>query len=71
MTRPHRFDSDEQAKATDFAALVTEQLGAPGYTAVALSGPAVRTQVFHTRPKYGHIIIDASELGYSLACEPR
>lgn len=53
-------DADEQATATDFTALRTEQLGAPGYTAVALSGPAVRTQVLQMRPKYGDIIIDAS-----------
>jgi chromosome partitioning protein len=52
-------DADEQATATDFTALRTEQLGAPGYTAVALSGPAVRTQVLQMRPKYGDIIIDA------------
>jgi chromosome partitioning protein len=38
-------DADEQATATDFTVLRTEQLGAPGYTAVALSGPSVRTQV--------------------------
>jgi chromosome partitioning protein len=53
-------DADEQATATDFTALRTEQLGAPGYTAVALSGPAVRTQVLQMRLKYGDIIIDAS-----------
>ena len=52
-------DADEQATAMDFTALRTEQLGAPGYTAVALSGPAVRTQVLQMRPKYGDIIIDA------------
>jgi chromosome partitioning protein len=53
-------DADEQATATDFTALRTEQLGAPGYTAVALSGPAVRTQVLQMEPKYDDIIIDAS-----------
>ena len=53
-------DADEQATATDFTALRTEQLGVPSYTAVALSGPAVRTQVLQMRPKYGDIIIDAS-----------
>jgi chromosome partitioning protein len=51
-------DADEQATATDFTALRTEQLGAPGYTPVALSGPTVRTQVL--RLKYGDIIVDAS-----------
>jgi chromosome partitioning protein len=53
-------DADEQATATDFTMLRTEQLGMPGYTAVALSGPAVRTQVLQMQPKYGDIIIDAS-----------
>src|SRR5690349_3038947 len=52
-------DADEQATATDFTALRTEQLGTPGYTAVSLSGPAVRTQVLQMRPKYQDIIIDA------------
>jgi chromosome partitioning protein len=52
-------DADEQATASDFTALRTEQLGTPGYTAVALSGPAVRTQVLQLRPKYQDIIIDA------------
>ncbi len=44
-------DADEQATASDFTALRAEQLGTPGYTAVALSGPAVRTQVLQLRPK--------------------
>jgi chromosome partitioning protein len=52
-------DADEQATATDFTALRTEQLGSPGYTAVALAGPAVRTQVLLMHPKYQDIIIDA------------
>ena len=52
-------DADEQATAMDFTALRTETLGAPGYTAVSLSGPAVRTQVLQMRPKYQDIIIDA------------
>jgi chromosome partitioning protein len=52
-------DTDEQATAIDFTALRTEKLGVPGYTAVALSGPAVRTQVLQMRPKYEDIIIDA------------
>src|SRR3954462_7038548 len=30
-------------RATSFTALRTERLGSPGHTAVALSGPAVRT----------------------------
>ena len=52
-------DADEQATATDFTVLRTEQLGAPGYTPVAVSGPAVRTQVFMPA-----VVIP-------LACEPR
>src|SRR4051794_21723290 len=52
-------DADEQATATDFTALRTEKLGNPGYTAIALSGAGVRTQVLQMRPKFGDIIIDA------------
>ena len=52
-------DADEQATATDFTALRAEQLGKPGYTAVALSGANVRTQVLQLQPKYQDIIIDA------------
>ena len=52
-------DADEQATATDFTALRTQELGTPGYTAVSLSGPAVRTQVLRLSPKYQDIIIDA------------
>jgi chromosome partitioning protein len=53
-------DADEQATASDFTALRAELLGAPGYTAVALAGPAVRTQILQMQPKYDDIIIDAS-----------
>src|SRR3954469_15356125 len=52
-------DADEQGTAMDFTALRTEALGSPGYTAVSLSGPAVRTQVLQLQPKYEDIIIDA------------
>ena len=52
-------DADEQATATDFTALRTERLGSPGYTAISLTGPAVRTQVLRLSPKYQDIIIDA------------
>src|SRR3954452_6577309 len=52
-------DADEQATASDFTALRTQQLGRPGYTAVALSGANVRTQVLQLKPKYEDIIIDA------------
>jgi chromosome partitioning protein len=53
-------DADEQDTASDFTALRTELFGAPGYTAVALTGPAVRTQVLQMRPKYDDVIVDAS-----------
>src|SRR5689334_12874168 len=52
-------DADEQATATDFTALRTEKLGNPGYTAVALSGAGVRTQVLQMKGKFTDIIIDA------------
>lgn len=52
-------DADEQATATDFTTLRTEQLGEPGYTAVSLSGASVRTQVLQLCSKYEDIIIDA------------
>jgi chromosome partitioning protein len=52
-------DADEQATATDFTALRTERLGSPGYTAISLTGPAVRTQVLRLSPKYQDIIVDA------------
>src|SRR3954466_2279274 len=52
-------DADEQATASDFTAIRTEQLGSPGYTAIQLSGAAVRTQVLQMAGKYQDIIIDA------------
>lgn len=52
-------DADEQATATDFTALRTERLGSPGYTAISLTGAAVRTQILRLSPKYQDIIIDA------------
>lgn len=52
-------DADEQATATDFTALRTERLGTPGYTAISLTGAAVRTQVLRLSPKYHDVIIDA------------
>jgi chromosome partitioning protein len=36
-------DGDEQHTAITFTELRTEQLGAPGYTAVRLQGAALRT----------------------------
>jgi len=52
-------DADEQATASDFTAIRTEKLGSPGYTAIQLSGSAVRTQVLQLAAKYDDIIIDA------------
>jgi chromosome partitioning protein len=52
-------DADEQATATDFTALRTERLGSPGYTAISLTGAAVRTQILRLSPKYQDIVIDA------------
>jgi chromosome partitioning protein len=52
-------DADEQATASDFTALRTERLGSPGYTAISLTGAAVRTQVLRLADKYQDIIIDA------------
>lgn len=52
-------DADEQATASDFTTIRTEQLGAPGYTAIQLSGAAVRTQVLQMSSKYQDVIIDA------------
>ncbi len=51
-------DGDEQHTAITFTELRTEQLGAPGYTAVSLRGAALRTQVRQLEPKYDDIIID-------------
>src|SRR5690349_11490442 len=52
-------DADEQATATDFTALRNERLGNPGYTAISLTGVAVRTHILRLAPKYQDIIIDA------------
>lgn len=53
-------DADDQGTAADFTALRAERLGGnTGYTAVQLSGAAVRTQVLAMRPKYDDIVIDA------------
>jgi chromosome partitioning protein len=52
-------DADSQRSALDFTNLRTEQVGAPGYTAVALDGAALRVQVRQLAPKYDDIVIDA------------
>lgn len=52
-------DGDEQGTATAFTELRTsEKAGAPGYTAVALHGANIRTQVRQLAPKYADIVID-------------
>lgn len=52
-------DGDEQGTAMTFTELRAERFnGQPGYTAVALQGAAIRTQVRQMQHKYDHIIID-------------
>jgi chromosome partitioning protein len=51
-------DGDEQHTAITFTELRTDELGAPGYTAVSLQGAALRTQVRQLASKYDDIIID-------------
>jgi chromosome partitioning protein len=51
-------DGDEQGSASLFTELRADQLGSTGYTAVALHGGALRTQVRQLAPKYDDIIID-------------
>ena len=51
-------DGDEQRTALTFTELRTDQLGSPGYTAVALDGSAIRTQVRQLAPKYDDVVID-------------
>ena len=51
-------DGDEQRTALTFTELRTERLGQPGYTAVSLQGPALRTQVRQMAEKYDDIVID-------------
>lgn len=51
-------DGDEQQTAMAFTELRTGKKSKPGYTAVALQGAAIRTQVRQLAPKYDDIIID-------------
>ena len=44
-------DGDEQKTALTFTELRSSQLGTTGYTAVSLSGAALRTQVRQLAPK--------------------
>jgi len=51
-------DGDDQSTAITFTDLRAEKIGNPGYTAVSLLGPAIRTQVRQLVNKYDDIIID-------------
>jgi chromosome partitioning protein len=51
-------DGDEQGTALAFTSLRTTTKGQPGYTAVALYGPNIRTQVRRLAAKYSDIVID-------------
>ncbi len=51
-------DGDEQRTALDFTELREQLVGKAGYTAVALHGAALRTQVRQLAPKYDDIVID-------------
>jgi chromosome partitioning protein len=52
-------DSDEQQTALTFTELRETQLPQLGYTAVALTGASLRSQVRQLAPKYDDLIIDA------------
>lgn len=51
-------DGDEQGTALAFTDLRTTAKGEPGYTAVALRGANIRTQVRQLAAKYSDIVID-------------
>jgi chromosome partitioning protein len=51
-------DGDEQGTALAFTNLRTAEKGKPGYTAVALHGANIRTQVRQLAAKYSDIVID-------------
>ena len=51
-------DGDEPGTALTFSQLRAERLGQAGYTAVALTGAALRSQVRQLASKYDDIIID-------------
>lgn len=52
-------DGDEQGTAASFTELRAARLGEVGYTAVSLTGGAVRTQVRKLALNYADIVIDA------------
>src|SRR3546814_12358746 len=51
-------DGDEQGTALTFTELRAERLGQAGYTALALTGAPLRSQVRHLPAKYDVLIID-------------
>jgi chromosome partitioning protein len=51
-------DADDQGTSTDFTSIREETRGATGYTAIKLSGNAVRTEITKLSGKYQDIIID-------------
>lgn len=51
-------DGDEQGHALAFTGLRASDTDAASYTAVALHGAAIRTQVRQLRANYDHIVID-------------
>jgi chromosome partitioning protein len=51
-------DGDEQRSALDFTELREQLVGKAGYTAVALHGAALRTQIRQLAGKYTDIVID-------------
>jgi len=52
-------DADAQGTASDFSQLRADTLADMGYTAIELSGSAVRTQGIKLKSKYDDIVIDA------------
>lgn len=52
-------DADAQGTSSDFSELRAETLDDMGYTAIELSGGAVRTQVMKLKSKYDDVVIDA------------
>jgi chromosome partitioning protein len=51
-------DGDEQKTASIFTEVRTEQLGSPGYAAIALQGTAIRSQLLVQAPKYDDVVLD-------------
>jgi chromosome partitioning protein len=53
-------DADNQETAFDFSnARKADNVSAPSYTCIKLTGAAVRTEVLAMKDKYDHVIIDA------------